>query len=233
VTTDRAERSADAIRELIVTGRLTPGQRLSEQSVSESLDVSRNTLREAFRILVHEGLLVRRPNAGVAVARPTLADVVDIYRVRRLIEVPVLAAGDPAHPGARTMRDAVDAALAARLGGDWRDIAAANMRFHSGIVALAGSARLDRVHANLSAELRLSFGLLGDDNGAFFDGFVDRNAGLLRRFLAGDADGAAADLNRYLTDSERMLQDMVDRAGPPGAADAADSTPGAADTVSP
>jgi DNA-binding GntR family transcriptional regulator len=218
VTPDRAERSADAIRELIVTGRLNPGQRLSEQAVSESLDVSRNTLREAFRILVHEGLLVRRPNAGVAVARPTLADIVDIYRVRRLIEVPVLAAGDPAHPGARAMRDAVDAALAARLGGDWRDIAAANMRFHSGIVALAGSPRLDRVHANLSAELRLSFGLLGD-NGAFFDGFVDRNAGLLRRFLAGDADGAAADLNRYLKDSERTLQAMVDGAVPPGPPD--------------
>ncbi|MGI5188322.1 GntR family transcriptional regulator [Promicromonospora sp. CA-289599] len=218
MTTDRAERSADAIRELIVTGRLMPGQRLSEQAVSETLDVSRNTLREAFRILVHEGLLVRRPNAGVAVARPTLADVVDIYRVRRLIEVPALAAGDPAHPGARTMRDAVDAALAARLGGDWRDIAAANMRFHSGIVALASSPRLDRVHANLSAELRLSFGLLGE-NGAFFDGFVDRNASLLRRFLSGDADGAAADLNRYLTDSERMLQDIVDGAGVPGAAD--------------
>ncbi|WP_423463008.1 GntR family transcriptional regulator [Promicromonospora sp. MS192] len=218
MTVDRAERSADAIRELIVSGRLAPGQRLSEQSVSETLDVSRNTLREAFRILVHEGLLVRRPNAGVAVARPTFADVVDIYRVRRLIEVPVLAAGDPAHLGARTMRDAVDAALAARLGGDWRDIAAANMRFHAGIVALAGSPRLDRVHANLSAELRLSFGLLGD-NGAFFDGFVDRNAGLLRRFLAGDAAGAADDLNRYLTDSERMLQDMVDRAGAAGTPD--------------
>ena len=218
MTADRAERSADAIRELIVTGRLNPGQRLSEQSVSESLDVSRNTLREAFRILVHEGLLVRRPNAGVAVARPALADIVDIYRVRRLIEVPVLAAGDPAHPGARIMRDAVDAALAARLGGDWRDIAAANMRFHSGIVALAGSPRLDRVHANLSAELRLSFGLLGD-NGSFFDGFVDRNAGLLRRFLAGDADGAAADLNRYLADSERMLQAMVDDAAPVGPPD--------------
>ena len=217
MTADRAERSADAIRELIVTGRLAPGQRLSEQAVSESLDVSRNTLREAFRILVHEGLLVRRPNAGVAVARPTLADVVDIYRLRRLIEVPVLAAGHPAHPGARTMRDAVDAALAARLGGDWRDIAAANMRFHSGIVALAGSPRLDRVHANLSAELRLSFGLLGDD-GSFFDGFVDRNVGLLRRFLAGDADGAAADLNRYLTDSERMLQGLVDGTGASSAA---------------
>jgi DNA-binding GntR family transcriptional regulator len=218
VKPDRAERSADAIRELIVTGRMNPGQRLSEQAVSDSLDVSRNTLREAFRILVHEGLLVRRPNAGVAVARPTLADIVDIYRVRRLIEVPVLAAGDPTHPGARAMRDAVDAALAARLGGDWRDIAAANMRFHSGIVALAGSPRLDRVHANLSAELRLSFGLLGD-NGAFFDGFVDRNAGLLRRFLAGDADGAAADLNRYLMDSERVLQAMVDGAVPAGPPD--------------
>ncbi|GAA2242207.1 GntR family transcriptional regulator [Promicromonospora sukumoe] len=222
MTADRAERSADAIRELIVTGRLAPGQRLSEQSVSESLDVSRNTLREAFRILVHEGLLVRRPNAGVAVARPTLADIVDIYRVRRLIEVPALAAGHPAHPGARAMRDAVDAALAARLGGDWRDIAAANMRFHSGIVALAGSPRLDRLHANLSAELRLSFGLLGDD-GAFFDGFVDRNAGLLRRFLGGDAEGAAADLERYLVDSEHALQSVVD-------ADAARPAP---DTVTP
>ncbi|MFC8943561.1 hypothetical protein ACFT1B_36340 [Streptomyces griseoincarnatus] len=44
---------------------------------------------------------------------------------------------------------------------------------------------------------------------------MDRNAALLRRFLAGDADGAAADLNRYLADSERTLQDMVDDAAPP------------------
>ena len=45
------------IRRKLVGGELVPGQRLSEAALSESLDISRNTLREAFRVLTQEGLL--------------------------------------------------------------------------------------------------------------------------------------------------------------------------------
>jgi DNA-binding GntR family transcriptional regulator len=158
----RADRAAERLRELIITGRLAPGERLSEARVSDSLTVSRNTLREAFRMLEHEGLLTRRPNSGVFVAIPSLASIIDIYRVRRMIECQALAAATPKHPAARRMGEAIQLATASRDAGDWGAVGTANMLFHAGIVALADSAHLDRLYANISAELRLAFGLLDD-----------------------------------------------------------------------
>ncbi|MFC7099403.1 GntR family transcriptional regulator [Nonomuraea rubra] len=59
-----AERVADILRDRISEGFFQPGQRLSEESISEALGVSRNTLREAFRLLGHERLLDHRLNRG-------------------------------------------------------------------------------------------------------------------------------------------------------------------------
>ncbi|HET8866795.1 MAG TPA: GntR family transcriptional regulator, partial [Agrococcus sp.] len=42
---------ADTLRAQIIQGAFTPGERLSESALAERLEVSRNTLREAFRVL--------------------------------------------------------------------------------------------------------------------------------------------------------------------------------------
>ena len=86
-----AEDTAARLRAQVIAGHLRPGQRLSETRLAGDLSVSRNTLREVFRLLTREGLLTHAPNRGVSVAVPTMAGVLDIYRVRRLIEVPALA----------------------------------------------------------------------------------------------------------------------------------------------
>ncbi|WP_227667102.1 GntR family transcriptional regulator, partial [Klebsiella pneumoniae] len=41
-----------------------PGARLSERELTSQLDISRNTLREVFRLLTQEGLLRYQPNRG-------------------------------------------------------------------------------------------------------------------------------------------------------------------------
>lgn len=64
------DRVAEQIRERIVRGEFQPGSRLSEVALSESLEISRNTLREVFRLLTKEGLLRHLPNRGVFVAIP-------------------------------------------------------------------------------------------------------------------------------------------------------------------
>lgn len=54
---------------LILRGILRPGERLpSERELSERMDVSRPSLREALADLQQRGLLTTRPNAGVYVA---------------------------------------------------------------------------------------------------------------------------------------------------------------------
>ncbi len=56
-------------------------------AVAADPEISRNTLREALRLLATEGLVVQVPNKGAAIRRPSAPQVRDIYRTRRVLEV--------------------------------------------------------------------------------------------------------------------------------------------------
>lgn len=198
------ESVAETIRQQLIHGQLRAGQRLSEAALSEQLDISRNTLREVFRILIKEGLLRHEPNRGVSVVVPSMADIIDIYRVRRLIECPALAQAWPRHPAHKRMQAALDKAMRAREAGDWLQVGSANMEFHAGIVALADSQRLSAMFSDIAAELRLAFGLL-DDPEYLHAPYIDQNAHLLQLFTDGQTADAAKTLEDYLIHSERMV----------------------------
>ena len=195
---------ADTIRQQLIHGQLRAGQHLSEAALSQQLDISRNTLREVFRTLIKEGLLRHEPNRGVSVVTPSIADIIDIYRVRRLIECQALEKAWPLHPAHKRMRQAVDEALAAREQGHWHTVGSANMCFHAAIVALSDSDRLSTMFEHLSAELRLAFGML-DDPEYLHAPYVDHNARLLQLFMEGRTKEAAQELENYLVLSERMV----------------------------
>lgn len=57
------------LREQIISGVISPGQRLVEQDLAAQLSVSRTPLREAFRLLAAENLVEILPNRGVIVSR--------------------------------------------------------------------------------------------------------------------------------------------------------------------
>src|SRR5437016_3110357 len=50
------------LREMILSGRLHPGERLSQARLAESLNVSRTPMREALRMLQEEGLIDAEPD---------------------------------------------------------------------------------------------------------------------------------------------------------------------------
>ena len=203
---------ADTVRQQIIDGQLRAGQHLSEAQLSQQLDISRNTLREVFRILTKEGLLHHEPNRGVTVAVPSMADIIDIYRVRRLIECSALEKAWPLHPAHKPMQQAVQEARQAREQRDWPRVGSANMAFHAGIVALSDSERLSAMFAQISAELRLAFGLL-DDPEYLHAPYVDLNAQLLDLLMEGQAHAAARELETYLVQSERMVLAVYARQG--------------------
>ncbi|WP_214416196.1 GntR family transcriptional regulator [Sphaerisporangium fuscum] len=203
--TSTAERVAAILRDHITEGMFTPGTRLSEESIGEALGVSRNTLREAFRLLSHERLLVHELNRGVFVRRLTADDVVDLYRVRRLVECAAIrTAAPPSAEALAVLREAVQAAERAAAERRWPEVGTANMRFHHAIVELAGSSRLDEMMGRLLAELRLSF-LAMNNPRAFHEPYIGRNRDILKLLEAGDADGAERLLAAYLADAERQL----------------------------
>jgi DNA-binding GntR family transcriptional regulator len=199
-----AESIADRIREKVISGRLTPGSHLSEMTLSEELQVSRNTLREVFRLLTKEGLLRHEANRGVFVSTPSMATIIDIYRIRRLVECPALAQAHPHHPGARHMRQAVENALACREAKDWLGVGSADIAFHSAIVELADSSRLSAFYAQISLELRLVFGLLKDPE--YLHGpFIEQNLQILEELENGRSAAGAQLLDGYLLRAERFI----------------------------
>lgn len=200
-----AERVANVLRRQITEGELRPGTQLSEERLVARLGVSRNTLREAFRLLAHDGLLVHRRHRGVFVPELDEDDLVDLYRLRRTVECDVLRSltgldADRLHP----LRANVEAAESAASRGKWDEVATANMAFHQSLVSLAGSRRIDDVTRRLLAELRLVFHVIASPR-AFHEKYIGRNRALLGLLADGEVDRAADELDRYLHDSEEQL----------------------------
>ncbi|RKT51711.1 GntR family transcriptional regulator [Saccharothrix australiensis] len=196
-----AERVADKLRTTVLDGGIQPGRQLNEKALGDALRVSRNTLREAFRLLTHERLLVHEYSKGVFVRKPDWQDIVDLYGARRIIETGALRYWPRADDRARgAVRDAVDLGLAGARTGDWITVGTANVKFHQAITALAGSRRLDEEMQRLLAEVRLAFHVMGDPE-RFHKDYLPLNRDIL--------DHLERDRVR---EAEDLLTDYFDRA---------------------
>lgn len=197
---------ADALRADIARGRLAPGAQLSQERVREVHGVSRSTLREAFQLLIRERLLVHELSRGVFVRQLSRRDISDIYQVRRVVECSALRSIRTLTPaGLRRLSQAITDGRAAAEAPDWDAVAAASIRFHEALVALAGSERLDAMMGGVLAEFRLAYAQMRDTQ-VFHAAFLKRNGELADVLRSGDIDGAAALLEKYLYDAEEVLQ---------------------------
>src|SRR5580693_7955285 len=70
----------------IITGRMRPGESLSETRVAEQYGISRTPVREVFRRLTEEGFLRVVPQVGTYVAPINLAAVTDSQFIRETLE---------------------------------------------------------------------------------------------------------------------------------------------------
>lgn len=200
-----AERIADVLRRRIIDGDLPPGTRMSEGRLGTVLRVSRNTLREAFRLLSHEGLLVHQLHRGVFVTELTEDDLRDLYQLRRTLQCGVLRSlSDVPDAALRELRDDLAAAESAAAHGDWTHVGTANMRFHEHLVGLAGNRRMDELSRRLLAELRLAFHVAASHQ-VLHEAYVPRNRELFELVAAGRYDQAADQLDVYLRQSESEL----------------------------
>jgi DNA-binding GntR family transcriptional regulator len=200
-----AERVADILRARITEGVFRPGTRLSEESLRDALGISRNTLREAFRLLAHEGLIEHQLNRGVFVRLLTSADIRDLYAIRRILECGALRNLDSLPPPVVAgLKTAIEAADEAAARADWSAVGTANMRFHQEIADLSGSRRVADAVRALLAELRLVFLVVADPR-QLHEPYVAANRALYELLAAGDVRGAEEALQRYFDDAEKQL----------------------------
>ncbi|MDX6235132.1 MAG: hypothetical protein QOH68_4299 [Nocardioidaceae bacterium] len=90
--TSRRDAVVMEIKRGIVLDRIRPGERLTEQSLSAALQVSRPTIREALNQMVMEGLLIQEPYRGMRVADLEPQAVLDLAHVRMAIDMQAVEA---------------------------------------------------------------------------------------------------------------------------------------------
>lgn len=108
-TYTRADEAFDCLQTAIVKGELAPGDKIGEVELCSRFNLTRGPLREALGRLESRGLLVRRPNAGVKVVSVSADELMELYRIREVME------GLAARQAAERMTDAEIADLRATL----------------------------------------------------------------------------------------------------------------------
>ncbi|MDN5667371.1 MAG: GntR family transcriptional regulator [Renibacterium salmoninarum] len=206
--TGTGEMVAEVLRQRISEGDLPPGTQLAEESLADSLQVSRNSLREAFRLLAHERLINHELHRGVFVRRSDRDDVLQVYTARIFIEVAAVA-NCPA--GAAELRAALAAVEQAELlarEGRWMEVATCNLAFHQSLVDSVGSRRVSEVMRQLLAEVRLAFHSMADSRN-FLEPYIPRNRQIVQLLSDGEAEQAATLMRAYLTDSREQLYEAL------------------------
>lgn len=130
------EHALDALRRAIIGGQLRPGQRVAQEEVAEALGVSVAPVREALRVLEQEGQVSYFPRRGYFVTELRIADLEEIYDLRRLLEERAVRHALPLVDEQRLQRMEL-AALDCEQAAGRSDVAAelqANRRFHMAIL---------------------------------------------------------------------------------------------------
>lgn len=197
-----SELASDAVRRMILSGELRPGDRVVENRLTERLGVSRPPLREALKQLGHEGLIVRHPRRGAVVTPLTQHDVYEIVTMREELETMAVRLGVPVRDPAllRPVEDALRDIERAAEDGDEGAATEHGFAFHHAVVGLAGHRRLADAYHALALQMQLCMGL-------------NRSARRDREDLAGNAA------------RHRELLDVI-KTGDPTAALAAQATHG-------
>lgn len=79
-------RIADALRGAILSGELSPGERIRQEEIAEQFGASRIPVREALRILVTDGIVNMVSNSGAWVSSLTQAECSEQYQIRERLE---------------------------------------------------------------------------------------------------------------------------------------------------
>jgi DNA-binding GntR family transcriptional regulator len=135
------------LRRLIATGGMRPGEQIIQDALAEKLGVSRVPLREALKILEGEGQVTYLARRGYFVALLSLADLLEVYRIREVLEAEAVRVGIPLMTG-HDLDRFEEAARDVERAAETVDVSAmtkANRRFHATLIEACALPRLVRI----------------------------------------------------------------------------------------
>ncbi len=197
------------LRDAISSGELAPGTHLAEVDLSETLGVSRGTLREALRHLQQEGLLTSDARGRLSVRVVTESEIRDIFAVRYALEslaLETLCAHSDRERVAKELSVALDAMREAE--GDVLTQLDADLAFHERLCELSGNETLLQSWRSVMGLTRAAITAAGSRT-ALMNMAVDRHAPIVEFVREGDAASGREFLRAHMQDaSDRILERM-------------------------
>lgn len=133
------------IREQLLDGRLAPAESIRPDALGDELGVSAVPVREALRILEGEGHVHYRPHRGYVVAALDVNDLVEIYRIRELLETEAVRRAIPRLRSDTVVRLREIVHEMDEVQDDVISLTAVNRRFHFTLFEAAEMPQLVRV----------------------------------------------------------------------------------------
>lgn len=136
-----------SLRKAILTGKIKPGERLTEVKLGKILGTSRTPIREAIRLLEQENLVTIIPGSGARVSRMTVSDLQDVMEVRSALEQlsAGLACERITEEEKAELYEAYNAFVRSTQSEDSIMIADADVRFHNLILKAAKNQKLGKI----------------------------------------------------------------------------------------
>jgi Transcriptional regulators len=204
------ERSLEALRSAILSGRYRPGDHLGEVELAGSLGVSRGTVREALRHLQQEGLVTAGNRGMLRVNSLTSAEVHELFRVRAALEglaVREVIASPRRESAAETLRAAVE-----RLSDEDEPAVRmeADLAFHLLLCQLSGNSMLVEAWQRLEGRMRVAI-----LNGAAWQAPMmarDRHVPIVEAIERGDVEAAVRVVDEHMAGAAEHFAEATDSA---------------------
>ncbi|KOS55772.1 GntR family transcriptional regulator [Rhodococcus rhodochrous] len=196
--TSLRQQAVAALRSAITSGALAPSSPLVETELSEMLQISRGTLREAMRQLQQEGLISAGARGRLYVRHLDAKEIRDIFAVRaalealavrELAELPDRSAVVPA------LREALE--VMARAEHDLEARIEADLNFHRILCRLTGNETLMHSWQSLEGSIRMSIMFAGLEK-AVGNMDVGRHSAIVDAIETGDSDEASATVRSHM-----------------------------------
>ena len=201
------------IKERIVSFELRPGQRLKAQELAAELRLSRTPVREALGRLEQEGLVAKDSGWGYVVRAMTLGEVMDMYRVREVLEV------EAALEAASKMDDALLDVLGKILA-EARRLAArgrtgpfltVTRKFHGTLADATDNGILRQMLSMISDRIQILGAMVLRENPRRAEEILEENTAILRALQERDPHGTEVAVRSHIRRAkETVMQFIVD-----------------------
>jgi DNA-binding GntR family transcriptional regulator len=202
------------LRRMIASGAMRPGERIVQDALALELGVSRVPLREALKILEGEGQVSYQAHHGYVVALLSLSDLLEVYRIREILEAEAVRTAIPLMT-AEDIDRFEEAALDVETAAASVDVSAmtrANRRFHATLIEACALPRLVRIVRQLWDATEVYRAVYYTDE-ANRDRAIDEHRRLVEAVKAGDSEQTLAMLDVHRRHAIAALRPVLAAAG--------------------